>query len=698
MKTNFSVLLVFFVVNNSLFAANDYNFRLIVPPMTGDVEQLQLDPSQFSVSLTNYPSGVRRGVLEFIGSTGGGGSNVVFIAEPGVLLTPQGAGTNGIGADFSLVLSNGMTNVTLDGGAVVSTADATDFYPLASNPAGYLTAATGITNATAVGPGFGLTVYVDAFGTNRFAVDSTIIPALASNQLFTATNDFTGTMFLKGTTVVSNSPTVVGDLTVTGTVSAARLSGTLNGTNLTGIGSVATSLLARVSNNSGTIGGAGSYLIVTFDPNTGLPIAWTTASGPPAGSATNAITYLRDAQRGMDYNNVNGIIFTNVPYFTQNQSTNTVGFSNVVFDTVQLIQGGTNFVLHGAVLSFTNAATQGGTLSLDGTGMLTFGGSISNLLPGSALPTSFSYSHTVADSGSGSGTLTMNALGGDLYLVIATNGTGQAFVFSMSGSRDWTFKIDTSTGATEQKQSIRTYSLAVQEYLLGLGNPGWSYDYGPPHCSVMWDLGLPWATGGYNSESEAANIIIDQFNTSDVDGHRWYPGNDTNFPAIWVKAGGYQATTATDAVMNSDWINVGAASSTNGTIKAAFIGVASNEDFLAVWQSIGMSTNGTTVGTHYSTNATDHLQFGTNRFAGFLFARNGTFGSIYGKMTALLLRDETNGLQVLSVSTNLGGSVYVGTTNNLQNTLVAGGLSSNISISGSTFYYTNGFLQRVTTP
>ncbi len=143
----------------------------------------------------------------------------------------------------------------------------------------------------------------------------------------------------------------------------------------------------------------------------------------------------------------------------------------------------------------------------------------------------------------------------------------------------------------------------------------------------------------------AANFIIDQMNVQDSDNHAWYIGNNTNFPAVWVKAGGYAATSATGTVMNSDWINIGAASSTNGTIKAAFIGVASNEDFLAIWQSTAMSQNGTngyvftTTGYNgpmqYSTNATDAAQFGTNRFAGFLFGRNGTFGAALTNIIAL---------------------------------------------------------------
>ncbi|MGO9244941.1 MAG: beta strand repeat-containing protein [Verrucomicrobiia bacterium] len=724
----FFVFFVLFVVNAASFAANDYNIRLFAN-VTGDVEQVVLDPSQFSLTLTNFPNGVRRGSLEFIGSSGGGGTNTVLVAEPGALLTPQGTGTNGLGADFSIVVSNQMTGVQLNGGPVVSTGDTTDFYPRAGNPAGYLTSIGGFTNGNVVAGGFGITTSpggqntqsvsvtsgtfamvqsnntyttgttqsmdvatanVGTFtrgalngwttnkpgfativvrgtdGSDAYNVDGTQVALVASNNTFTATNNFTAPVFIKGSTVISNSPSIIGDLSVTGTVSAANLSGALNGTNLTGIGSVATNLLARFSNNSGTIGGAGNYLVVTFDPNTGLPIGWTTVQGLPAGASTNAVTFLENANNGNTYNNVNGIIFTNVPYFTQNQSTNTVGFSNVVFDTVQLVQGGTNFVLHGATLSVTNANTQGLAFSLTNGGTLTVSGTISNLTPGAGDPSSLVYDHTTLNGSSGTGTLTQNALGGDLDVQLSSNFTGQAFYVSADSKASFVFKHDTGTSVytKEFKIGLNTDLAAVWEVDASQGSPGFTFDFDPPHMSVNLSLGQPYANAGYSTQAGTANIIIDELSTQDVDNHAWYPGNNTNFPALWIKAGGHQATSATGAVMNSDWINMGAIASTNNSSlpRAAFIGVASNEDFLAIWRSTGMSTNGSTVGNQYSTNATDAAQFGTNRFAGFLFGGNGTFGAAYSNVVALVLRDDTNGLMVLSVLTN---GLWIGTTNNL---------------------------------
>ncbi len=739
-------------------ATDDFPHELSNGTVTGHVDQVFVDPTQFSLAITNVPGGGRRGVLEFIGSGGGGGgSNLVLVAEPGVIVTSPGANTNGIGTDFSLVVSNpalinasntimgvvnGLmsdTNAFIDGGHTNNLADKTlvtsTSNTVASVAQASLLATSSVlqteianvaagTNATVLAPGFAETFY-GANGTNYLAVDGTQVALLASNQTFTATNDFTGKVFLKGGTVISNSPSIIGDLSATGTVSAANLLGALNGTNLTGIGSVSTGLLARVSNNSGTIGGAGNYLVVTFDPNTGLPIAWTTAQGPPAGAATNAVTFLENAINGNTYNNVNGIIFTNVPYFTQNQSTNTLGFSNVVFDTVQLAQGGTNFVLHGATLSFTNANTQGLAFALTNGGTLTVSGSISNLAA-AGTPTSLTYAHSIADNGSGTGTLTMNALGGDLDIVLSSNQSGQALYVSEDTKTSFTFKHDTSAQVytKEFKTALSLDTVVIYEITPSLGNPGFTWDFGAPHMCQMINLGLPWSVNGYSTMAGAANLIIDQFNNQSQDNHKWYPGNNTNFPALWVKAGGYSLGTggtttnvggfgyvaSTSAVMNSDWINIGAASSTNGTIKAAFIGVASNEDFLAVWPSLAMSQNGTngyvwTTGNggyngvmQYSTNSTDAQQFGTNRFGGFLFGHNGTFGAAVTNVIAHLFRDETNGLQVVTVSTNFGGSIYLGPTNNLYRILLGGGPSMTLPVNGSTLYITNGQLVGTSTP
>jgi len=104
-------------------AATDYPFKLLANA-TGDVDQVQFDPAQVSLTLTNTPGGGRRAIVNIIGALGGpGGTNIVLLAEPGVLLTPQGTGTNGIGADFSLVVSNGGFTINITGGSTGAVAN-----------------------------------------------------------------------------------------------------------------------------------------------------------------------------------------------------------------------------------------------------------------------------------------------------------------------------------------------------------------------------------------------------------------------------------------------------------------------------------------------------------------------------------------------------------------------------------------------
>jgi hypothetical protein len=788
----------------------DYPFKLSNTSVTGDPDQVWLDPLQFSVSITNFLAGGRRAYIEFIGSSTGGGTQTVLIAEPGVLLTGLGGNTNGIGADFSIVLSNQMTGVQLNGGPVVSTGDTTDFYPLASNPAGYLTAASantnavtnatstatallsvslntgiltlspftgiltnqqrsvqlnggpvvstgdttdfypfasnpagyltavgGFTNGNVVAPGYMISITPGSANTSTVSAISATVNSQSNNTYATGTTQTPYNQVIAGNGTASNNFTVVQGLTSQGSFNAQNggtiahgltvsgnftnyggnagfagsvgiatnlavggnlsIGGSLTSGNLAGgtgylasnlSGQIQTSQLARVSNNSGTIGGAGAYLVVTFDPNTGLPIAWTTAAGIPAGSSTNAVTYLRDAQRGIDYNNVNGIIFTNVPYFTQNQSTNTIGFSNVVFDTVQILQGGTNFVLHGAVLSFTNANAQGGTLSLNASGTLAFGGSISNLSPASGLPTSLSYSHTALDSGSGAGTLTMNSSGGDFKFLGTTNNQLQALVFNgwpLSQARYW--KYDTTLAWFLDEISFKDSSSTVQGWMMNLTGysvPGFVFSLRNAYDEIC--LGQPnpgvWG-GGYGYVGTGSRLIIDQLNSTEGD-HSWYWGNNSNFTELAVSAAQAGPSSATSAVQNSDWVTIGATRSSATGLKAGYIGTASNADFLAVWSSYGMATNPSTY-VYQSTNTLDATQYGTNRFGGFFFGHNGAFGSQYSNVVGMLFRDDTNGLWCASVDTN--GNLWVGPTNNIRATLVAPLLSGGGS--ATTFQDTN---------
>ncbi|HTS19960.1 MAG TPA: hypothetical protein VMP11_20460 [Verrucomicrobiae bacterium] len=283
--------------------------------------------------------------------------------------------------------------------------------------------------------------------------------------------------------------------------------------------------------------------------------------------------------------------------------------------------------------------------------------------------TSLTYAHTATDTGSGSGTLTANSAGGDLYVAPTSNLTGQAIVFSMDAAHSFIFKSDavSTPQAKEFKIGPNTYPTVAYEVTWSLGKPGWSYDSAPPHRSIMWGMGFPWTgAGGYSSASEAANIIVDQFDNQSASTHYWYFGNNTNAPMFILKSGGYTSSGPTSTVQNSDWIGLQAWSSTNGLPHASGIALASNEDFFVIGFTRGMSTNcanNSDTAFGYSTNATDHLQIRTNDFIGAASGANGLFGNSYTNVKAWAFRDDTNGLMILSVLTN---GLWIGTTNTLQ--------------------------------
>jgi hypothetical protein len=789
-------------------AANDYNIRLLVPPLTGDVEQVQLDPSQWSLTLTNFPNGVRRGSLEFVGSGGGGsGSNTVLIAEPGILLTPQGTGTNGIGADFSLIVSNQMTGITLNGGAVVSTADTTDFYPLASNPAGYLTSANGITslngvaqlasnntysagttqsvdtaivrgsetvsnNLTVIGSGTiegasGLTINNSltvsgngniggtlTVGGNPVLTNvppgSTVVTNLPSDVVYSASNNTyaTGTMqtpynfTIAGNGTASNNFTVVLGLTSQGSFNAQNagtvthgltvdtgtvtgngtigtnltvngnvsIGGSLTSGNLAGgtgylssnlSGQIATSQLARVSNNSGTIGGAGTYLVVTFDPNTGLPIAWTTATGPPAGASTNSVTFLENANNGNTYNNVNGIIFTNVPYFTQNQSTNTLGFSNVVFDTVQLFVPtnstglGTNVVIHGATLSFSNATTQGLSFTLNGSGTLAVSGTISNLITASN-----QAGNTNQYFGIGTNSVRGAGYHGVDIQTYSPNSIDTMWDLNVGGSASSAEDLGINNYFYGANYNLAAYSGLGQDFWMAIGtsNPSplgileWRPSFGhvglqfdaPALTTVpvadtglMMDCGTIWtaAQGASAPKSIGNGMVFDQLDVSSTAVHHNYFGVNTNDFGATFKKGQVAPLNSTSVVQNSDWVRV--AVFDNSTVKMDYIAAASNMDIIADFFTTGCSSNTATDG--FSSSATDALRIKTNTFIGRWSDRNGTFG-IFSNLAGYFARDETNGLQMVTVSTNNGGSLWVGPSNNVFQTSIGDLYSGNSNL------------------
>ncbi|MGA2604388.1 MAG: hypothetical protein ABSG14_09180 [Verrucomicrobiia bacterium] len=87
------------------FATNDYPFKLM-SNATGDVDQVQFDPTQVTVTFTNIPGGGRRAILSIIGG-GGGGTQTVLVASNCAALVNLGGNTNAIAVDTNCLYSEG---------------------------------------------------------------------------------------------------------------------------------------------------------------------------------------------------------------------------------------------------------------------------------------------------------------------------------------------------------------------------------------------------------------------------------------------------------------------------------------------------------------------------------------------------------------------------------------------------------------
>ncbi len=216
-------------------AANDYNIKLLVGTnVIGDAEQISL-PSGSSVTITDFPNGVRQAIVMSLAGVGGGGSgtNDTLNATNCIQIVDLGGGTNlAIGVDtnclvneFSnltnafagagvtnglatIALVNALSNFFANAGyvtvSVTNGLATTNQLTSTSNTlnntmistAGVLQAQiTGLGSGTnpPTAAGFGLTAATVA-GTNTLSVNAAVIAALASNNTFTGSVTFNGGM------------------------------------------------------------------------------------------------------------------------------------------------------------------------------------------------------------------------------------------------------------------------------------------------------------------------------------------------------------------------------------------------------------------------------------------------------------------------------------------------------------------------
>jgi len=690
-----------------------YPFRIISGNTTGEVDETQFSASDITLSLTNLPGGGRRAIIGIIGGGSGGSNNTILVAGNGLEFTDLGGGSNSLSIDPSVVATNpvtggagsfGITNVLdIAGGtydlvghtnqptllikglsnATPATLTITDFgtfisFTVASQGGfGSTNAWTtngvpwtisdtfGFSNASSV-VGLGFT-NLGGVPTIYLVPDSTIART-GQSQTWSAPQTFNSgatltlgapTWFKNSLTVSDNvttvsnatvggSLTVGGNATINGNVNAGSFTGSMNGGNIIGDQSVGTNTLAAFGSNTGTIGSAGQFLVVHLN-SAGIPDSWSTVTGNSLATSTNAISAVQLA--GSWNNGVIALSISNLSVATINGTTATVGFASAPFENITVLNGTTNFTLHGSSLILSNLLSAYGiTLTNRGLGQIDLGGTVSMLSNAasnflSLTGTSSSPTQNWAGStswpvislpNSGNGTVkfipnsTVNGVNPALQLVVA-DGSNQGYLrFSRDGPKSGLQSIswqDSTAGTIDMGQQPSGNATGDKRNL---------------NISTTTSVG-------------ALIVVNMDGNDGSPNGYQFYE-NDPRFPRILFTNGKQTTDTNIPSVHETytsfgNWTNSGGSAALNG---GAAIIIGSNENWLVACGRAAGSVSGTKT-----------KEYPTNSMSGFLAAGLNTAQS---NQTFVVVRDQTNGLWCIGVDTN--GVLGAYRTNDLSTTVL----------------------------
>jgi hypothetical protein len=701
-------LIVIPSLSRNLFAGYVYPFRIISGNTTGEVDETQFSTTDITLSLTNLPGGGRRAIISIIGGGGGGSNNTILVAGNGLEFTDLGGGSNSLAIDPSIVATNpvagsggGITNVLDSAGGAYSlvghtnqptllikgfsnatpaTLTITDFGTFISftvaSQGGFGSTNTWTTNGLpwAVSDTFGFSNASSVVGlafTNLggvptiYLVPDSTIARTGQSQTWSAPQTFnSGATLTLGAptwfknsltvsdnvTVVSNaavggSLTVGGNAGIGGNVNAGSFTGSLNGGNIVGNQSVGTNTLAVFGSNTGTIGSAGQFLVVHLN-SAGIPDGWSTVTGNSLATSTNAISAV---QLASSWNN--GIIalsISNLSVATINGTTATVGFASLPFENITVLNGTTNFTLHGSSLTLSNLLTNLGiTLTNRGDGQIDLGGTVSmlsnaannflSLTGNSSSPTQNWAGATswpvISLPNSGNGTIkwipngTVNGVNPNVSMAIL-DGNNDAYIkFTRDAHKNGFFGIDFSDSTS--------------------GNIAYNYFAGGLAAGDRPAVEVTTAGGN------GGLLLLDQWNNDPTlfSGYNFYPTNGA-FSGLLI-AGGTAQTSSNTPNAFEDFARFGVWTNTAANQGGALITTGSN----TVWL-LGLGRSLGQVG------GTSSQQFPTNRISGFLAA---SLNSAQSNQTFMVVRDQTNGLWCIGVDTN--GVLGAYRTNDLSTTV-----------------------------
>jgi hypothetical protein len=697
MKRILILLLAITMFAFSSRAGNVYPFRLSNGTATGEVDEVFFSASDITLSITNIPGAGKRAIIGIIGGGGGGGSNnTILVAGNGLDFTDLGGGTNSLAIDPSIVATNpvsgsggGLTNVLDSAGGTYSLVGHTNQPTLLikgltnESPVtltitdrgtmlGFLVATQGgfgQTNAWttnglpwAVSDTFGFSNASSVVGlaftnlggvpTIHLVPDSTIART-GQSQTWSAPQTFNSSATLTlgaptwfkssvtisdNVTIVSNA-TVGGSLTVgtdamiSGNVNAGSFTGSMNGGNITGNQSVGTNTLTAFGSNTGTIGSAGQFLVVHLN-SAGIPDGWSTATGSSLATSTNSISAVQ--LNGSWNNGVIGLTISNMSVATINGTTVTVGFASAPFENITVLNGATNYTLHGSSLTISNLLSGFGVVVTNrGGGQIDIGGTVTML--------SNSASSFLSVSGTASSpTVTVETAASTIIPVVTTpNAAGYKFGFNATANGvNPTAQLVIQDGANQQYLYFtRDGPKSGEQFISFNDSTGGNVSFGQePTGNASGDkrdINIS------SSVSVGGLIVANQDNNgTGLGGYQFYE-NDPQFPRILFTNDKQAINTNTAWVHETyasfgNWTNSGKAATLTG---GGLIVIGSNEYWLAVGSVTGAKAK----------------EYPTNSFSGFFFS---PVSSAQSNKSFLAVRDASNGLWLIGVGSNGAHGVF----------------------------------------
>ncbi|HXI84149.1 MAG TPA: hypothetical protein VNL17_08680 [Verrucomicrobiae bacterium] len=658
-------VLSFFVILHSSFAGNVFPFRIISGSTTAEVDETQFGASDITLTVTNLPGGGRRANIGIIGG-GGSGSGITNVLD-------TAGGTYGLVGHTNqpTLLIKGLTNQTpalitiTDFGTMLgfsvatqsgfgsTNAWTTNGLPWTVSDTFGFSNASSVVNLAFTNLGGVPTIYL---------VPDSTIARTGQSQTWSApqtlntsaTLTLSAPTWFKNSVTVSDNVTIVsnaavgGNATISGNVNAGSFTGSMGGGNITGNQSIGTNVLAAFGSNTGTIGSAGQFLVVHLN-SAGIPDGWSTVTGNSLATSTNSISAV---QLGGSWNN--GVIaasFSNFSIATINGTTVTVGFASLPFENITVLNGTTNFTLHGSSLTISNILSDYGvTLTNRGIAQIDLGGKI-NMISNSAgifIKVSGSASaHTNTFGSSDSGIQTfifpVNASGVQFGLDATVNGvTPQAKLVVQDGSNQQFLEF-TRDGAKAGAQFISFLNSSAVNGHASFGLEPSGNANGDKLC-----INISTATSG------GGLIIVNQDdNSTGLSGYQFYE-NDPRFPRILLGDGKAQVNTNTPH-LHETYASYGNWTNQAGRLDGgALIVIGSNENWLvACGRAMG------------SVSGTKDKEYPTNHASGFLAGGLSTAAS---NQTFMVVRDQTNGLWCIGVDTN--GVLGAYRTNDLSTTVL----------------------------